>query len=198
VWEGGELAALNMNGMVQKQNIWGRPPHEKVVETKHHNYYKRMIKRVAVPLGEGEWDLLRDLAQGKQNEAEWKIPCRRAKATTQDDAPTWDWEQHVLHPPSKTEKPTTMSQVRRNGLQGLYTANIPSRELPERWFRRTYDRMWHTTPKMIEDPKTRKTEYTWGDSKKIPVASASQMDIFENVPADTFTSTKKGKKGKGR
>ncbi|KAG6112425.1 hypothetical protein E4U31_000003 [Claviceps sp. LM219 group G6] len=193
-WHKGTLKAINPEQFVPETNIWGKPPAACVVTAKRAHWWRRMAEKMMPPLGKGEWELLEQLSQGRQDAGEWAIPSRRPLALTRQSkgmskskagtSNHWDWEAYIARPTANVERQRSRALRRRSGLQGSgpYAGHELSKEVSGRWFRRVYNRAWQISSKMEQDPNTLNYKFEWGRAMpKLPSAIPLQMQIFEGV-----------------
>ncbi|KAL2682993.1 hypothetical protein Neosp_007455 [[Neocosmospora] mangrovei] len=188
-WLKRKIKGLKPSGAIPKTNLWGKPLAVNVMRAKEAHFWRRAINKMMVPLGNGEWELLEQLSQGAQEQGEWKVPTRRPAASPiqtveQNTISNWNWEAYASLPASRVERrPKKSSFVRPEGKdEEPYQAQHKKREISSRWYRRAYQRTWQFTPKMEQDPRTLKPNFTWGTIKKTTVcASNRQLCIFDGV-----------------
>ncbi|KAI8717467.1 Complex1-LYR-dom domain-containing protein [Fusarium sp. LHS14.1] len=188
-WLKRKIKGLKPSGAIPKTNLWGKPLAVNVIRAKEATFWRRAVNKMMVPLGNGEWELLEQLSQGAQEKGEWKVPTRRPAASPvqtveQNTMSNWNWEAYASLPASRVERrPKKSSFVRPEGKdEEPYQAQHKKREISSRWYRRAYQRTWQFTPKMEQDPRTLKPNFTWGTIKKTTVcASNRQLCIFDGV-----------------
>lgn len=182
VWLNRDIKSLDEKNGIPELNIWGKPVNENIIRNMKAKFWLRSIDKMMVPLGKGEWNLLRKLSQGSQNLAEWKVPKRRptARSAEDDQQPSseWNWETYADKPIQMVERHRKNSAP--DALKGPYLPHYRETELSPRWFRRAYKQVWALTPKIEQDPRTLTREIKWGSSgSHICAASDAQMNIFE-------------------
>ncbi|KAJ4312325.1 hypothetical protein N0V84_009986 [Fusarium piperis] len=188
-WLKRKIKGLKPSGAVPTYNLWQMPLALNVIRAKEAHFWRRAISKMMVPLSNGEWELLGQLSQGAQEQGEWKIPTRRPAASPvqvveQNTLSNWNWEAYASQPAARVERrPKKSSFVRSEGKdEEPYQAQQKKREISPRWYRRTYQRAWQFTPKMDQDPRSLKHNFTWGTFKKTTVsASNTQLSVFDGV-----------------
>ncbi|PTB67633.1 hypothetical protein BBK36DRAFT_1140276 [Trichoderma citrinoviride] len=190
-WPGNAVKTIDPDQFIPEQTIWGKPPCEKLKQTKRAGWWRRNADKIMPPLGRGEWEILKELAAGAQERGEWQIPARRPLATSPEKTTEemaartqWNWKDYATKPAAIVEKPKALKQQRRTGQKdsGPYSVKDRDRELSKRWFQRAYSRTWQLTPTMTQDPNTLKYSFTWGSIQpRLAPAAKHQLDIFEGV-----------------
>lgn len=187
-WSGSTIKAVDDRQYVPELNIWGNPPSEILVRAKRARWWRAAAERIMPPLGRGEWELLGQLANGAQNEAEWAVPGRRQAAKAlfepEDASSGWDWRAYATMPACEVEKPKTLGNQRRSGQRdtGPHAVRQRKPDMSARWFRRQYSRTWQLTPTMNQDPNTLKYSLQWGKARsRIATPTRHQLDIFLGV-----------------
>lgn len=189
IWETSTIKGLNPDQHVPKETMWGKPPGEKLIDTKRASWYRRAANRVMPPLQQSEWDFLRQLAEGAQDLAEWKVPERRPVARLlngTDEQGNWDWKSYVSKPVNVAEKARSLQTTLRTGQKdpGPFAPRVQTKDLSPRWYQRMYMRVWQITPRMVQDPKNLKPSFEWGKRKSTVAAPTKiQLDVFEGVDA---------------
>ncbi|TQV97493.1 hypothetical protein V2A60_006752 [Cordyceps javanica] len=184
---GSPIKTTNPNVDVPKENIWGNPPAECVVNAKKARWWRRSADKMQPPLGKGEWELLGQLSRGAQESGEWQIPARRAPVVDAAEQPA-DGEAAALmryasHTAAAVERNRGGKRIARSGQQnpGPYGRSRSDNGLSSRWFRRAYTRTWMLTPKMEQDPRTLQYKFIFGDFPSLRDATPQQRSIFDGV-----------------
>ncbi|KAL7944271.1 hypothetical protein V8C42DRAFT_353676 [Trichoderma barbatum] len=187
-WPGTPVKTIDPDQFIPKETIWGKPPVERLKQTKRAHWWRRNADKIMPPLGRGEWEVLKELSNRGQERDEWKIPERRplanSMATDEMTAQNWNWKGYATNPAAIVEKPKSLKQQRRTGQKesGPYGVKDRDRDLSTRWFQRAYTRAWQLTPTMAQDPNTLKYSFTWGSiQSRLPPAAKHQLEIFEGV-----------------
>ncbi|OAA64769.1 hypothetical protein ISF_04179 [Cordyceps fumosorosea ARSEF 2679] len=186
---GPAIKSTNPSVEVPKENIWGDPPAECVVNAKKARWWRRSADKMQPPLGKGEWELLGRLSRGAQESGEWRVPARRARAGA-DTAEQQEEEseaaalmRYAAHTAAAVERNRGAKRIARSGQQdvGPYGRSHSGSGLSPRWFRRAYARTWMLTPKMQQDPRTLQYKFTFGDLASLREATPQQRSIFDGV-----------------
>jgi hypothetical protein len=204
-WHNKALKGMNERTDVPVKTIWGKPPSERLVRTKTALWWKRTIGKLLPPLGKGEWDLLRQLSEGAQETSEWQIPPRRTPARPilgselkSDENAEWKWQEYARHPVAFIETPQSVreQQVDGSSEKTPYLGRARKQQITERWFRRAYNRIWRTTPHVVQNPNTLKEDIHWGSPITRPiVASGRQLEIFEGIEESSCEVQQKPRRG---
>ncbi|KJZ79500.1 hypothetical protein HIM_00969 [Hirsutella minnesotensis 3608] len=199
-WSGRAIKDVDPDILVPKSDVWGRsPPTEILTRAKQAKWWKLAASKMKVPLGRGEWDLLRSLADGAQDHGPWTVPDRRPRATSiaamlESQPKPWDWKAHAQQQICVVERLKTRDNQRGSGEldTGPYSPLRRRVTLSSRWYRRMYNRTWQLTPTTMQDPNTLKYSFEWGRApSKMPAPSELQLNVFAGVDAH-------GQKIKGR
>ena len=189
-WIRGKLRQVKEGNSVPKVNSWGKPPSETLTRAKLAGFWRRQADKMVPPVEKGEWELLERLTLGAQNEGEWSIPPRRTKAKLllgDEPEATWDWKRYATNPTYWIERPRT-SRVRSNPEDtavGPYRGRKTRDSLPERWFRRAYQKVWQMTSYMEQDPNKLEYQFKWGTAKiNLTPPNKGQLSVFKGVDAN--------------
>lgn len=189
----GNIKNVNENAIVPKMNSWGRKPHPEHVRSRQARWWKRSSSKILPPLGKGEWDLLKRLSEGAQGREEaWRTPARRLSARLLSgeaaaDAADMELDRYATEPTAQIENRKVSKWRRYYGTNDANPFGNKPREASQRsdrWFRRAYQKGWHLTPHMQQDPNTLAYKFTWGSPKPQSIAPTErQMLMFEGVDA---------------
>ncbi|ATY66424.1 hypothetical protein A9K55_000736 [Cordyceps militaris] len=189
---GTSIKTINPDVDVPKENIWGDPPAECVVNAKKARWWRRSADKMQPPLGRGEWDLLGRLSRGAQEADEWRVPARRVRVggalaqPLQEESQAAALMRYASHTAAAVERSHGAKRSARAGQQdtGPYGHGHSGKGLSPRWFRRAYARAWMLTPKMEQDPRTLQYTFTFGDLPRLRDATPQQRSIFDGVDAN--------------
>ncbi|EJP65560.1 uncharacterized protein BBA_05429 [Beauveria bassiana ARSEF 2860] len=186
---GSAVKTLNPDVDVPKENIWGNPPAECVVNAKRARWWRRAADKMPPPLSKGEWELLGRLSRGAQESGEWQMPARRTCVGAASEHPRESQAvalmRYAKHSAATVERERGLKRIARSGQQdaGPYGPSHSGNGLSPRWFRRAYQRTWLLTPKMEQNPRTLQYEFVFGDLAKLRDATPQQQCIFDGVDA---------------
>ncbi|KAM3536494.1 hypothetical protein MY4038_000329 [Beauveria bassiana] len=186
---GSAVKTLNPDVDVPKENIWGNPPAECVVNAKRARWWRRAADKMPPPLSKGEWELLGRLSRGAQESGEWQMPARRTCVGAASEHPRESQAvalmRYAKHSAAAVERERGLKRIARSGQQdaGPYGPSHSGNGLSPRWFRRAYQRTWLLTPKMEQNPRTLQYEFIFGDLAKLRDATPQQQCIFDGVDA---------------
>ncbi|CAG9953934.1 unnamed protein product [Clonostachys rosea f. rosea IK726] len=183
------VKAPQENQHVPKLNTWGKPPSDYVVRANQAKIWKKTLDLILPPLPKQQWELLRDLANGAQETAQWKVPTRRPKAKplsgpTEDSE--WDWKAYALKPTTTIENRSSLRESRfslsRDEGNPFTLRKRASATRSDRWFRRAYDTIWRNSAVMEQDPQTLNYDITWGgEANKYPRPTQRQLRFLESA-----------------
>ncbi|CAH0058407.1 unnamed protein product [Clonostachys solani] len=183
------VKAPQENQKVPKLNVWGKPPSEYVVRANQAKVWKKTLGMILPPLSKPQWELLRDLANGAQETAQWKVPTRRSKAKplsgpTEDSE--WDWKAYALQPTTTIENRSSLRESRfsisRDEGNPFTLRKRASATRSDRWFRRAYDTIWRNSAIMEQDPQTLNYDITWGgEANKYPKPTQRQLQFLDSA-----------------
>ncbi|VUC32245.1 unnamed protein product [Clonostachys rosea] len=183
------VKAPQENQKVPKLNTWGKPPAENIVRANQAKVWKKTLDTILPPLTKPQWELLRDLANGAQETAQWKLPTRRPKAKPvsgpTEDA-EWDWKAYALQPTTTIENRSSLRDSRfsisRDEGNPFALRKRASTTRSDRWFRRAYDTIWRNSAIMEQDPQTLNYDITWGgEANKYPSPTQRQLQFLESA-----------------
>lgn len=186
----GQIRSTNELSVVPKKNVWGNVPATRLVRSKMGRWWKRQSSKIMPPLGKGEWDLLKRLSQGAQNQEEaWKIPQRRTPARPLSDETAAELDDTDLDRYA-SEATAQIENRRLSRTRRYYGTSDPNPygntprgadQRSARWFRRVYQQTWHLTPHMEQNPNTLAYTFTWGKPRATTAPTQRQMIFFEGV-----------------
>ncbi|KAJ4011359.1 hypothetical protein NW752_007104 [Fusarium irregulare] len=194
-WPKTDIKNLNPDNDIPKTNIWGKPTPERVIQARRASFWKRSIPKAMPPLHVDEWEFLGQLANGAQEEGQWKMPERRPAAKPVRDVTNkskpksstldWNWESHATYPTSRVERVNKLALFANVGPDKTdhpYHLQFDPKQLTPRWFRRAYQRVWQLSAKREEIPATGKSVYVWGSfNPGVTAPTERQLEIFEGV-----------------
>ncbi|RYP76655.1 hypothetical protein DL770_007194 [Monosporascus sp. CRB-9-2] len=180
------------------ENAFGRPFPKKVARNKLKRHYASVLKQLLPPLPQGEWDRLRDLANGAEGtENEMTTPPRRVVARPtlkepRDKDPEdwdwdWDWVQYVTKPVRAVERKNSRKMKSLTGEPDQDPRGqgrpIGVRLMRSRKIRRgIYGRVFELANTMTQNPRSGKWTVTWGSSeRKLSKPTATDLGIFQGV-----------------
>ncbi|KAK1590364.1 uncharacterized protein LY79DRAFT_516292 [Colletotrichum navitas] len=199
------------NGNLPKEDIWGRPPAQRLVTKAVRKWWKLTADKIMPPIDRDSWDFLKMLASGDAPKEMYRFPPKRriaAPAGQEHGArPDWDWTIHTRLPARDVERPRSPQLTRLTGQwdDGPYSrtlAKVPfAKHRPKsaggwpfhrqpfrpRQIRREYERMWLVsaymeTPTAGEESKPTVARPVWGAKKpELPVATAAHQRLFRGV-----------------
>ncbi|CAI6091620.1 hypothetical protein V2G26_010233 [Clonostachys chloroleuca] len=183
------VKAPQENQHVPKLNTWGKPPSEYVVRANQAKIWKKTLGMILPPLPKPQWELLRDLANGAQETAQWKVPTRRPKAKPLSgpiEDSEWDWKAYALKPTTTIENRSSLRESRfslaRDEGNPFTLRKRASATRSDRWFRRAYDTIWRNSAVMEQDPQTLNYDITWGgEANKYPRPTQRQLQFLDSA-----------------
>ena len=181
---------------IPPENSFGRPFPKRVVRNKLKRHWAAVLHQLLPPLPQGEWDRLKDLANGRPTgPADFKLPPRRPLARlisgmgleNRGNMEVWDWTQYVTRPVRAIERKNSRQMKSLTGAldqdprgQGRATG---VRVLGNRTLRRgVYGRVFEASPTMKEVPESKKWKVEWGTNEiKLSRPATSELDFFKGV-----------------
>ncbi|TPX18972.1 uncharacterized protein E0L32_011365 [Thyridium curvatum] len=173
-----KASQLDPSRAVPAVNVWDRPFPAHTARTKVKRWWRLLINRVVPPVGKGEFDLWRDLAEGrKEGSPEWSLPARRSPAAAeqvaeQEHEARWKWEDVVTKPVRMLERPRARKFKALDGDIGVDGAGpaIGVHKMTNRLWRRLYRQVWEAMATMDKMPaqegKKRRWDIVWGGAAK--------------------------------
>ena len=177
---------------VPEETSWGKPPTKQLVRTKVAKFWQSQQTKILPPLPKGEWDLLKKLAQGAQeDEAQWKLPSRRIPARPKDGssndghvAEEWDWEAYATKKTRASEPGTFVKPSKRLGwVASPFTGETPRDALSPRWFRRQYQQILLKSAYTEKNPNTLQSKFIWGKQRAYNVKPAPHQSFLFEKPS---------------
>ncbi|TLD15278.1 hypothetical protein PspLS_10719 [Pyricularia sp. CBS 133598] len=171
------------------------PP--KPARTKVKKFWKLYAEKALPPVPREEWNILRDLAHGKNMERGQALP-RRPVAVLDEDVhlelvkQSWDMENYILQPTRWVDRKSSRKKVLFTGIPqpndelGLAPEGSSSRMTP-RWMRRMYGSVWRITPFMEKkDDSASGWVVQFGQPDTIGKNNTSQTwhQVFQGVNKD--------------
>ncbi len=182
------------------ENSFGRPFCKRLARNKLKRHYASVLRGIMAPLPQGEWDRLKDLANGNTSDPDdMTMPPRRpvAQSILKEGEPSretgdqnWDWMQYVTKPVRAVERRNSRTMKSLTGEldhdprgQGrpIGVQTLGSRKLR----RGIYGRIFELSPSMTQNPKSGRWSIKWGSSElKISKPATMDLDFFQGVDKD--------------
>ncbi|KAK3399593.1 hypothetical protein B0T20DRAFT_350777 [Sordaria brevicollis] len=193
---------------IPRENIWGGELNGKVKRTKLKKVYKQVADKVLPPVPREEWELLRDLVEGRE---EWVVPEGRRKRVeaiwgVEEKELDWNWQRYATQPIWLVDRQRSRKNMLLSGLTpdvqkevdgveemaGWETQPMNCHRYTPRLWRRTLEQVWRMTATMERKKDGKGWEIEWGQKKYVPpVAPSADMEFFEGA-----VRTERKKKGK--
>ncbi|KAK6082418.1 hypothetical protein SCUP234_04257 [Seiridium cupressi] len=191
---------INPKTTVVTENCWGLTLRPKQMTRKLQKHWKSVIASLMPPLPQGEWDTLKDLAEGVAPENTWRIPPRRPVATPVESDMTkpvianatalWDWENYVTMPIRKLERKNSRRMKALSGSSDEHPYRqgppIGVRAFKARSLTRgIYAKVLLASPVMKKNANGN-WKVTWGGENKHPTLSkptSTDSQFFQGVDA---------------
>ncbi|TLS27489.1 hypothetical protein PpBr36_04048 [Pyricularia pennisetigena] len=182
---------------VPELNGYGLPFPPKPARTKVKNFWKVYAEKALPPVPKEEWNILRDLAHGKDMARGQVLPRRPVAGLGQDidlelAKQSWDMENYLLQPARWVDRKSSHKRVLFTGIPqpndelGHAPEGLSS-QLTPRNMRRIYGAVWRLTP-FIEkqDGSASGWKVTFGQPRTIKNNNASQTwhQVFQGVNQD--------------
>ncbi|KAK7748228.1 hypothetical protein SLS62_008779 [Diatrype stigma] len=192
---------------IPKENSFGRPLTKKLVRNKLKRHYSSILRQLMPPLPQGEWDRLKDLANGRASGPyDMKMPPRRPVAQpvflTKNDSyklfkysgqpEEESWVKYALKPVRQIERGNSRTMKSLTGEldrdpRGQGRPIGARRTLGARKLRRgIYGHLFEMCSTMTQNPRTGKWNVTWG-SRELEVSrptTPAALGFFQGVGKD--------------
>ena len=190
--------SLDPKRTLPTENSFGRPFPKRVARNKLKRHYASILHQLLPPLPQGEWDRLKDLANGRATGPEdFKMASRRTLAqpvlpeANEEEAGAkdedWDWTQYATRPARKIERKSSREMKSLTGALDQDPRGqgrpIGVRTLGSRVLRRgIYSRIFECSASMTEVPESGKWKVQWGSSDiRLSKPAAAELRFFEGV-----------------
>ncbi|KAK4188898.1 hypothetical protein QBC35DRAFT_179918 [Podospora australis] len=194
------------------ENSWGRPFPAKPLRTKLKKRWKQVAEKVLPPVPKDEWEKIGLVAQGKFEEAGFRVPSRRpiARMPTGDEGiiQPWKWHLYATKPVAVVDIQKSREYKLLSGLRDLDTPTGDPQPLnchkytPRLW-RRLFAGIWQLTATMEKKTEggREKLDISWGKTEfRPPTARAApkNTEFFESLRPDGYVGSNKNLKSKYR
>ncbi|SPO01462.1 uncharacterized protein DNG_04135 [Cephalotrichum gorgonifer] len=178
---------VNPTSNLPKTNIWGYPLPPRELRTRLKHWWLTNIPKVVPPLGEGEWETLRELSTTKEIGPLLRIPPRRPVAVPvhageAQAGNAWNWQPYATHPVSRVERERNAGfQQSPNGF-GYDPLPASVKPVSGRKLRRLAGKVFEASPYMNRSETTAKNHAVWGRLvPDYPVVSPEHSSFFANL-----------------
>ncbi|KAH8846458.1 hypothetical protein MCOR27_003668 [Pyricularia oryzae] len=195
---------------VPKRSGFGRPFPGRTARTKVKKAWKILAEKLLPPVPEEEWNVLRDLAHGKDMARGQVLPRRPVAGLSEDinlelAKQSWDMENYLLQPARWVDRKSSRRRVLFTGIPqpndelGFSPEGLSSK-MTTRNMRRIYATVWRMTPFMEKkDAPGARWNVKFGQPNTLRNTDTSQTwhHVFQGVDQDG-SPIKKARKTRSR
>ncbi|KAK5652386.1 hypothetical protein OQA88_10578 [Cercophora sp. LCS_1] len=198
---------IDADKSIPKETCWGRPLTKKATRNKVLKQWKRILDKLLPPMPKDEWELLGDLARGKEIDKQWAEPRRRPVARSPGGGGAfsgfldWNWQAYATRPIARVDRQGSRRLKLRSGVvddnpPGGDPVPLGKHKLGPHLWRRLMARVWRLSAFMEPEPSKKGWQhwkFTWGEKSFEPTTSTAGAAFFRTLPETAPGRSRGGK-----